>query len=120
VYYFTFTGSGSSAELRPMKMKLAFAVAALLLAAPSLAEADWVGNWSVNYNLHQRWWMKPVDRFFAVNGPPQKHWDNNGGIVGIGSHYRWVRGACRVLIRVSPQGRMESLNSYGPCAGVVR
>jgi hypothetical protein len=101
-----------------MKMKLA--VAALLLAAPSVAEAGWVANWSVNYNLHQRWWMKPVEHFFAVNGPPQRRWDSVGGIVGIGSHYRWVRGACRVIIRTSPEGRMESLNSYGACGNVVR
>jgi len=100
-----------------MKLKLSLAAAALL-ALTSAASADWFINWQTNLRLHDHWYMKPVERFFAVNGPAQKSWDSVGGVVGLGAHYSWVRGGCKVIIRTSPEGRMESLNSYGPCNSV--
>ena len=103
-----------------MQKKLGLAVAAAFLLVPAAAEADWLSNWRVNLQLHQHWYMKPVDRFFAVNGPPQKAWDTVGGIAGLGNQYSWARRSCRVLIRISQDDRMESLNSYGACEGVVR
>ncbi|MBN8997360.1 MAG: hypothetical protein J0H63_08010 [Rhizobiales bacterium] len=104
-----------------MNLKLSLAAAAtMLIALSSTASADWFSNWQVNLRLHDHWYMKPVERFFAVNGAPQKSWDTVGGIVGLGSQYAWVRGSCKVLIRTGPDGRMASLNSYGACASVVR
>ncbi len=98
-------------------MKMPIALVAALLALTTVAHA---GNWRVNQQLHNRWWSRPVADFFAANGRPDARWDSVAGIEGLGSHYRWTRGSCRVLIRTAPGGTMAALNSYGACDGVVR
>jgi hypothetical protein len=98
-------------------MKTITLSAALLALASSVAQA---GNWHVNFVLHQEWWGKPVADFFAANGPPNAKWNTVAGVAGLGAHYRWEHGRCRVLIRTVPDGTMAELDAYGACDGVVK